>query len=173
MTELNLFKIEPDFVPIGKENEFYDITDEIFEGKINSEVIISDVTRKVLKVMVCKQSWINKYYEEPLKEYEEQSKKEKEENKETKYSHYFKNECTCCACSCDCCCNYNCDACVEETCCCCGCRCPGIYICGSNLCCGEKCSCYCCREATGVIFWIMVFSGCLFSPILYCLSACF
>ena len=76
MTELNLFVIEPDFVPVDKENEFYDISDERFEGKINSEVDIGEITRKVLKIMACKQSWIDKYYSEPLKEYENESKEE-------------------------------------------------------------------------------------------------
>ena len=69
MQDLNLFKVEPDYVPIDKENEFYEITDEKFNGKVNSEVIIEEKTRKVLKVMACKQSWIVKYYENPIKEY--------------------------------------------------------------------------------------------------------
>lgn len=180
MSELNLFKIEPDFVPIDKENEFYDISDEIFKGKINSEVIIEEVPYKVLKVMVCKQSWIDKYYEEPIKDYEEYEKKEenKKETKEQKpyyfnyYAQFSQKECRCCACSCDCCCNYDCDACCEETCCCCGCPCPRIDCCGSNLCCGSECSCYCCREATAVIFWTVVIGGCLISWIFGCISAC-
>ena len=180
MIELNLFKIEPDFVPIDKENEFYEITDEIFEGKINSEVIIEEVTMKVLKVMVCKQSWINKYFEEPIKEYEEYEKKIETENekKESKpnyfnyHSPYFQKQCTCCACSCDCCCNYDCDACCEENCCCCGIPCPSIYCCDSNICCGSECSCYCCREATAVVFWTIVIGGCLVSWIAGCISAC-
>ena len=119
MIELNLFKIEPDFVPIGKENEFYDISDEKFEGKIKSEVTIAEAPRKVLKVMACKQSWINKYYEEPLKEFENPTKIEekKEEKKETNYLHSNRNlyyrehekECNCCACTCGCCCECDCD----------------------------------------------------------------
>ena len=180
MIELNLFKIEPDFVPIDKENEFYEITDEIFEGKINSEVILEEVTMKVLKVMVCKQSWINKYYEEPIKEYEEYKKKIETENekKESKpnyfnyHSPFSQKQCTCCACSCDCCCNYDCDACCEENCCCCGIPCPSIYCCDSNICCGSECSCYCCREATAVVFWTIVIGGCLVSWIAGCISAC-
>ena len=70
MKELNLFIIEPISLPNNKENEFYDISNERFKGKIKSEVNIDEVTRKVLKIMVCTQSWINKYYEEPLNEYE-------------------------------------------------------------------------------------------------------
>ena len=70
MKELNLFIIEPISLPNNKENEFYDISNERFKGKIKSEVNIDEVTRKVLKIMVCTQSWINKYYKEPLNEYE-------------------------------------------------------------------------------------------------------
>ena len=69
MKDLNLFKVEPDYVPVDKENEFYDITDERFKDSINSEVIIEEKARKVLKVMLCKQSWIFKNYEKPLREY--------------------------------------------------------------------------------------------------------
>ena len=70
MKELNLFRIQPDFVPLDKENEFFEISDERFAGNINTEVVIENEPRKVLKIMVCNQSWIDKYYEEPLKEYE-------------------------------------------------------------------------------------------------------
>lgn len=42
MKNLNLFRIEPDFVPIDKENEFYDISDERFADKINPEVTIGE-----------------------------------------------------------------------------------------------------------------------------------
>ena len=35
MAELNLFKIEPNFVPIDKENEFYDITNDVKDCAIN------------------------------------------------------------------------------------------------------------------------------------------
>ena len=178
MIELNLFKIEPDFVPIGKENEFYDISDEKFEGKIKSEVTIAEVPRKVLKVMACKQSWINKYYEEPLKEFENPTKIEekKEEKKETNYLHSNRNlyyrehekECNCCACTCGCCCECDCDGACERCCCCCGYKCPYISCCGNNIC-PHECSCYCFRESLAVVFWIIVFIGCVFSWILCCI----
>ena len=84
MIELNLFVIESDYVPIDKENEFYDISDERFKGKVNLEVVIGESTRKVLNIMACKQSWIDKYYYEPLKEYEKQQKVEIKEEKEMK-----------------------------------------------------------------------------------------
>ena len=113
MTELNIFKIEPDFVPIGKENEFFDINNKIFEEKIKSEVKIEAFNVKVLKAMVCKQSWIDKYYEEPMKEYEDYEKKIEAEEKNI-YKRIYKNGCTCCACTCDCCCQCDCDACCEE-----------------------------------------------------------
>ena len=98
MMDFNLFRIEPDFVPIGKENEFYDISDIRFVGKIKSEIKINGGSRKVLKIMSCTESWINKYYEEPLKEYK--NPKEIEKNisddlfnydKRNSYFHKCKN----------------------------------------------------------------------------------
>ena len=184
MLELNLFKIEPDFVPIGKENEFYDISDEKFESKIQSEVTIAEVHRKILKVMICKQSWINKYYEEPLKEYEnptktEEKKEEKKETKKSNYSHsnrhlYYREhekECHCCACTCGCCCECDCDGECERNCCCCGYKCPYISCCGNNIC-PDQCSCYCFRESMAVVFWVIVFAGCAFYWIMCCISSC-
>ena len=105
MLELNLFMVEPDFVPIDKEYHFYDITDDFCKGKINPEVIIEGKTRKVLKVMVCRQSWINKYYEEPLKECVN-SKGER-----IKFYDFDEdpNTCFCGEKSCDCCCYCKCD----------------------------------------------------------------
>ena len=76
MKELNLFVIEPDLVPVDKENEFYDISDEKFKEKINSEVEIGEKSRKVLKVMACKETWFDKYYIEPIKEYQKESEAE-------------------------------------------------------------------------------------------------
>ncbi len=176
MLELNLFVIEPDFVPIDEENQFYDISDKKFEGKVNSEVIIGEITRKVLKVMACKQSWIDKYYSEPLKEYENSSKEEKKEINELNYlfnENIFnwkkKKECRCCFTSCPCCFNCDVDEYCENCCCCCGYQCPYITICSYNIC-PDECSCYCCREfVTGILgcCFCMIF----FSPfILYFIS---
>ena len=102
MLELNLFMVEPDFVPIDKEYQFYDITDDFCKGKINPEVIIEGKTREVLKVIICRQSWINKYYEEPLKDCVN-SKGER-----IKFYDYDENPnmCFCGEKSCDCCCYY-------------------------------------------------------------------
>ena len=161
MKDLNLIKIEPDFVPIGKEHEFFDISDEIFEGKINSEVVIAEVNRKVLKVMVCKQSWIDKYYEEPLKEYENPPEEEKEEKKEKKDSYYplglryRQQECTCCGCTCDCCCNYDCDEPFERNCICCR---------------SGRCTCRRFSDTLAIIFWTLVFGSCCISSILGCVG---
>ena len=173
MQDLNLFKLEADFVPIEKENEFYDITDERFQDKINSEVVIAELTRKVLKVMACKQSWIDKYYEEPLKEYENSPKEEKKGEKKSPQSNFYygyPKECVCCGCTCgDCCCNYDCDGPCERCCCCCGIKCPRIEICDSNIC-PDETSCRCFSNALAVIFWTLVFGSCFISCILGCVG---
>ena len=157
MKDLNLFTLEPDFVPIDKENKFYDITDEMFQGKINSEVVIAKLTRKVLKVMECKKSWIDKYYEEPLKEYENSPK-----------------ECVCCGGPCgDCCCNYDCDGPCERCCCCCGIKCPLFEICGNNICPNEI-FCLCFGNATAETFWILFYGSycfCFMFAIIWPLSS--
>ena len=146
MKELNLFQIEPDFVPINKKNEFYDISDEIFEGKIKSEVIIDDVPKKVMKVMVCKQSWIEHYYEEPLKEYENPWSKDK-------YSNFLNNitekKCFCCGkeiCRCEC------DDSQENRR---KCNCPSWYICGCYFC-PPKCTREYCRKFGCFCFFFLI-----------------
>ena len=176
MLELNLFVIEPDFVPIDKENEFYDIDDERFEGKVNLEVVIGELTRKVLKIMACNQSWIDKYYFEPLKEYENQQKVEIKEEKEIKeYKNLYKNiyinniynrkmekECRCCFTTCRCCCECDCDGYCERCCCCCGCHCPYISVCGNSIC-PDRCSCYCVREFfSGMLACIIISLICFY-----------
>ena len=40
------------------------------------EVIIDNSNLKVLKVMACKESWINKYYDQPQQEYEKEQNRE-------------------------------------------------------------------------------------------------
>ena len=139
MRNLNLFIIEPDFVSVGKENEFYDISDERFAGKIKSEVVIEEVPRKVLKVMVCKESWIKKYYEEPLKEYG---------NSSENYTKISENDISpdkkkCLNCDCIC---FN-----PDGCCCC------------NIC----CSCECCTPECWILFGIGIFCLIVIGLIIY------
>ena len=40
------------------------------------EVILDNSNLKVLKVMACKESWINKYYDQPQQEYEKEQNSE-------------------------------------------------------------------------------------------------
>ena len=134
MTDLNLFRIEPDFVPIDKENEFYDISDDIVSGQINSEVVIEEDSFKVLKIMFCKQSWIDKYYEEPLKEYENPPPTNENMNLENNNN----NKIHICPKSCESICKIDC-----STARCSGCYCPRIYICGYSFC-PTQLSCDCC-----------------------------
>lgn len=86
--------------------------------------------------MACKESWITKYYDEPLKEYENQPKKNDKSEHYSGYNIYSQKKCTCCACSCYCCCNYDCDSCCESFC----------------FCCPDSCNCYHFREFLGGVF---------------------
>ena len=130
MKDLSLFIESSDLVPIGAENEFYDINDEIIGVKVNSEVEIEGKMIKVLKVMVYKKPWIETYYTQPLKELEVP---EKNEPDYLEYIYLQKNEESSCNCSC-----CKCGCCEKE-------GCVSCYICGDNIC-PHECSCYCCKQ---------------------------
>jgi len=70
MKKLSLFINEPNLIPYGKDNEFYEITNTNLGVNINSEIILDGKTVKVLKVMACNQAWLDKYYFVPIHEYE-------------------------------------------------------------------------------------------------------
>ena len=69
MTSLSLFIVNPDLVPYGSSNEFYQITDQKIGVHVDSEVIIGGKVIKVLKIMACTQSWLIKYYYDPIQQY--------------------------------------------------------------------------------------------------------
>ena len=69
MIEASLFIIDPRFCPPGYSNEFYEITNDKIGLHINSEVMIGGVSRKVLKMMACKESWLNQNYFDPIESY--------------------------------------------------------------------------------------------------------
>jgi len=82
MKKLSLFILKPEIIPNGKENEFFEITDKNLGVNINSEVVLEGRVLKVQKVMVCKRSWLYKYYFVPVQEYESP----KEQKTAPKYS---------------------------------------------------------------------------------------
>ena len=144
MQDSSLFIESSDLVPIGAENEFYDINDVTIGVKVNSEVEIEGKMVKVLKVMAYKKPWIETYYTEPLKELKAPKKNEPDY---LKYFYPKKNEknnsnCSCCECGC----------CQED-------GCVSFYICGSNIC-PHECSCYCCKQfLIGVAVTIFIILG--------------
>ena len=147
MKNLSLFLFNSDLIPPEQEIEFYEISDKRLEGiPIMEEVTIDNSNLKVLKVMACKESWINKYYDQPQQEYEEEKKREQiiisneldELSESSKKCCNLKFNCDCNSPSCNpyCCC----DLCLCD---CCGCR-------------NEGCSRNCCREC-GTILGIIIF----------------
>ena len=60
MLDLKLFIYEPNLIPPGSSNEFYEITDQRLGLHANSEVVIAGKSIKVLKMMVCDINWIDK-----------------------------------------------------------------------------------------------------------------
>ena len=69
MVDLHLFILEPNLVPYGSTNEFYQITDDRIGVHVNSEVVIGGRVIKVLKIMACTEAWINKFYIYPAESY--------------------------------------------------------------------------------------------------------
>ena len=49
-------------------NDFLKITDERIGVHVNEEIMIGGRTVKVLHIMVCKNEWLNKYYNIPISE---------------------------------------------------------------------------------------------------------
>ena len=64
-----LFLVGPEYVLPGSTNQFYQITNNKFGIHVSSEVIIGGVSRKILQFMGCKNSWLEGYYYEPLRDY--------------------------------------------------------------------------------------------------------
>ena len=69
MSSLSLFIVNPDLVPYGSGNEFYEITDQKIGVHVDSEVIIGGKVIKVLQIMACTQSWLIKNYYNPIQQY--------------------------------------------------------------------------------------------------------
>ena len=69
MVDLSLFIVSSNLVPNGKPNEFYQITDDKIKVHVNSEVVIGGRVIKVLKIMACTETWIDRYYIQPADSY--------------------------------------------------------------------------------------------------------
>lgn len=67
LTENSIFLIDDDFLKMSNtSNRFYQITDEKFGVHINEDIVIGGKITKVLKIMVCKKTWLVNYYLNPL-----------------------------------------------------------------------------------------------------------
>ena len=73
--DAKIFIINPNLVATGYSNEFYKITDEKIGVHVNEELFIGGRAVKVLKIMACKESWINSNYINPLKNIENEKKR--------------------------------------------------------------------------------------------------
>ena len=58
--------INPNLVPQGYNNEFYRITDDRVGFHVNEEIVIGERVVRVLKIMACSSSWLEKYYFKPM-----------------------------------------------------------------------------------------------------------
>ena len=138
MKSLSLFLPNSDLLSPEEDHKFYELTDDIGGVPPPSDVVIDNTNLKVLKVMACNESWINKYYDQPLQEYEEQ-----QNQKPVIINVESSNKC--CKLDCDC----DCECCDPYYCC---------YLCNCD-CCGCRdggCSCYCCRECLGATVGIII-----------------
>ena len=62
-----IFIVNPDLVSNKNENEFLEINDERTGAHIYEDIIAGGKSRKVLKIMACKSSWLDNYFYNPLK----------------------------------------------------------------------------------------------------------
>ena len=62
----NIFIVDPNLLLDSSGNQFYKITDETIGVHVNQEIMIGGKTVKVLNVMACNDSWLSKYYYNPL-----------------------------------------------------------------------------------------------------------
>ena len=66
LIDAKIFIVDPNLVPAGTSNQFYKITDQRVGIHVNEEVMIAGRAIKVLKIMACKQAWLNSYYLGPI-----------------------------------------------------------------------------------------------------------
>ena len=65
--DAGIFILDSYLVPDDMMNEFYEITDNRIGFHINEEIILGGKVVKVLKIMACRNTWLDKNYFNPLK----------------------------------------------------------------------------------------------------------
>ena len=70
MLDNQLFIIRPNLVDYGFSNQFYQITDKRIGIRANSQVFIGGKSVTAVKVMACKDTWLQKFYYDPLSLYD-------------------------------------------------------------------------------------------------------
>ena len=74
MLDNQLFIIRPNLVDYGFDNQFYQITDKRIGIRANSQVFIGGKSVTVVKVMICKNTWLQQFYYEPLSLYSQNNR---------------------------------------------------------------------------------------------------
>ena len=64
--DAKVFIVNPDIIPQGFGNQFFEINDETIGVHVNERILIGKVEVKVLNVMACKYNWLNKFYFTPI-----------------------------------------------------------------------------------------------------------
>ena len=64
--DAKIFIYEPNLIPYGYTNEFYKITDERIGVHVNQEIFIAGRAVRVLKIMACSSSWLEKNFFKPM-----------------------------------------------------------------------------------------------------------
>ena len=64
--DAGIFIRDDSLIPPDADNEFYQITDHRIGIHVNEEVMIGGHSVKVLKVMACNDTWLTKFYINPL-----------------------------------------------------------------------------------------------------------
>ena len=119
LSDNHLFLVGSNYVPFGEKNQFYEITNNKFGIHVSSEIIIGGVARKILKFMGCTNSWLERYYYEPLRDYL------------NSHPEFLKKKNCCDPNTCDSFCSC-CVTCFDSCCECCDC---GCGRCGKKICC--------------------------------------
>ena len=65
--DASIFIVNQDLLPDSSSNQFYKITDERIGVHVNQQIMIGGRTVKVLNIMACNLSWLNRNYFTPLK----------------------------------------------------------------------------------------------------------
>ena len=64
--DAGIFIVDQNLLPYNRDNEFYQTTDERIGVHVNEELVIGGKNVKVLKIMACNSSWLNRNYINPI-----------------------------------------------------------------------------------------------------------